>query len=182
MERTSPTPRFYYKVTASGVATNFHSTRPGPKAPGFSATYQTRSLYQRVARFQALQPSQPDGGIGERRIRRIGCHHQCHGKPVETGQTSRRGRVRLKGASGPCAIHGIGRRKICILHGSRSSSTRRSTWNRRGRHCMKCCAIDRAISCSTIGVSTKTRLPSGRSPAVPTGEEHGRGPCTGRKR
>ena len=62
--------------------------------------------------------------------------------------TSRRGRMRARAASGRCAIRGTARRKTCIPHGSRSSSTRRSTRSRRGRRCMKCCAIDRAISCS----------------------------------
>ena len=82
--------------------------------------------------------------------------------------TSHRRRARRKGASGPCAIHGIARRKTCIRHGSRSSSTRRSTRRRRGRRCMKCCAIDRAMSCSTIWVSAKTRWGSSFAPTAPT--------------
>ena len=72
--------------------------------------------------------------------------------------TSRRGRARRRGASGPCAIRGIARRKTCIPHGSRSSSMRRSTRRCRGRRCMKCCAIDRAISCSTIWVSREDQM------------------------
>ena len=82
--------------------------------------------------------------------------------------TGRRGRARRREASGRCATHGIARRKICFPHGSRSSSTRRSTRRCRGRRCMKCCAIDRAMSCSTIWVSARTRWGLSFAPTAPT--------------
>ena len=72
-------------------------------------------------------------------------------------RASRRGRARRRAASGRCAIAGIARQKTCIRRGSRSCSTRRSMPRRRGRRCTRCCATDRAISCSTIWVSAKTR-------------------------
>ena len=75
-------------------------------------------------------------------------------------------RTRRRAASGRCAIPGTARRKICIRHGSRSFSTRRSTRSRRGRPGTKCCAIDRAIFCSTIWVSAKTTMATQPSPRL----------------
>ena len=60
------------------------------------------------------------------------------------------------------------RRRTCTRHGSRSSSTRRSRRRCRGRRCMRCCAIDRAISCSTILVCARTRRGSSFAPTAPT--------------
>ena len=48
--------------------------------------------------------------------------------------------------------------RICIPPGSRSCSTRRSRRRCRGRRCMSGCETSRAISCSTIWVSTKTLM------------------------
>ena len=82
--------------------------------------------------------------------------------------SNRRRRARRREASGPCAISGTARRKTCIPRGSRSCSTGRSMSNCHGRRCMTCCAIDRAISCSTIWVSAKTRRVSSFAPTAPT--------------
>ena len=68
--------------------------------------------------------------------------------PCATPRHRRRPRRRAR--SGRCARHGTAPRKICIRPGSKNCSTRRSTPNRHGRRCAKCCATDRAISCSTI--------------------------------
>ena len=114
-------------------------------------------------------PRRPRGLASEARARpRAGRVQHDHARNRRARRRSRRGRARRRGASGPCAIPGIARRKTCILHGSRSSSMRRSTRRRRGRRCMKCCAIDRAISCSTIWVSAKTRWGLSFAPTAPT--------------
>ena len=48
-------------------------------------------------------------------------------------------------------------RKPVSRPGSKSFSTRRSTTRCHGLRCMRCCATNRAICCSTIWVSAKTR-------------------------
>ena len=65
--------------------------------------------------------------------------------------------ARRERASGPSTTRGIGRTKTCIRRGSRSCSTRPSTRPRRGRRCMRCCAIRRATSSSTIWVCARIR-------------------------
>ena len=81
---------------------------------------------------------------------------------------SLRPRTTGKAASGPFATHGAGRRRICTLHGSRSSSMLR--WMRRplGPPCTKCCAIARAMSCSTIWGCVKIRRGSSCVPTAQT--------------
>ena len=59
-------------------------------------------------------------------------------------------------------------RERCFRHGSRSCSTRRPTRICRGRCGMRCCATDRAISCSTIWVAAKTTWRSAFAPTAPT--------------
>ena len=81
---------------------------------------------------------------------------------------SRRGRARRTGASGLYAIPGIARRKTSTPRGSRSCSTRRSMRRRRGLRCTRCCAIGRAMSCSTIWGCAKTRWGSSSAPTAPT--------------
>ena len=61
-----------------------------------------------------------------------------------------------RAVSGRCAIAGTARRNRCFRHGSRSYSMPHPTRICRGRCGMKCCATDRAISCSTIWAAAKT--------------------------
>ncbi len=61
-----------------------------------------------------------------------------------------------RGASGRYAANGIAKRKISIRRGSRSFSTILSKRSRRGRRCMKSCAINRATCSSTPWDSAKT--------------------------
>ena len=82
--------------------------------------------------------------------------------------TSRRRRARRRGAFGLCAMPGAARPKTFIRPGSRSSSTRHSTPRCPGRRCTRCCATDRAISCSTISASAKTRRRWSFVPTAPT--------------
>ena len=56
----------------------------------------------------------------------------------------------VRAVSGRCAIAGTARRNRCFRRGSRSYSTRHPIRICRGRCGMKCCATNRAISCSTI--------------------------------
>ena len=81
---------------------------------------------------------------------------------------SRRGRKRRTVRCGRCAIHGIARPKTSIPPGSKNFLTRHSKPRSRGKRCMRCCAIARAMSCSTISVCGKTRWDSLFVPTAPT--------------
>ena len=85
------------------------------------------------------------------RVRHDHPRHRRARRPAAAAQRARPGR------SGRCATPGTARPKTCSRPGSRSCSTIRSTPRRRGRRCMRCCAIARATCCSTISVSAKTR-------------------------
>ena len=63
---------------------------------------------------------------------------------------------------------GTARRKICTPPGSRHCSTRRSTRRRRGRRCMRCCAIRHATCSSIISACARIRRGSSFSRTAPT--------------
>ena len=90
---------------------------------------------------------------------------------------ARHRRERRQAAAAPCDVgkrlagtqHVESReRKPVSPHGSRSSSTRRSTPRLHGKRCMRCCAINPAMSCTIIWVSAKTRWISLFAPTAPT--------------
>ena len=71
---------------------------------------------------------------------------------------NRRSRARPTAAFGRSATPGTAKPKICFPRGSRNFSTRRSRKRRRGRRCTRCCAIARAMSCSTIWVCGEDQM------------------------
>ena len=129
-------------------------------APDGSVAAKSRERHGGPPYFWFAEVASPAAGTWHAKLARDRAPAECSTitREIAVRAASRRGRARRRAASGRCAIPGIARRKTCIPHGSRSSSTRRSTRRRRGRRCMKCCAIDRAISCSTIWVSREDQM------------------------
>ena len=129
-------------------------------APDGSVAAKSRERHGGPPYFWFAEVASPAAGTWHataRARRRAGRVQHDHARDRRARAPSRRGRARRRAASGRCAIPGIARRKTCTPHGSRSCSTRRSTRRRRGRRCTRCCAIDRAMSCSTIWACAKTR-------------------------
>ena len=139
-------------------------------APDGSVAAKSRERHGGPPYFWFAEVASPAAGKWHAKLARDHAPAECSmiTREIAVRDASRRGRTRPREASGRCAIHGIARRKTCIRHGSRSSSTRRSRRRCRGRRCMRCCAIDRAISCSTIWGWAKTRWGSSFAPTVPT--------------
>ena len=93
-------------------------------------------------------------------------HDHASRSPSPTA--SRRALARQQEASGRCGRLEPRERRTSIPPGSRSCSMRRSTSRRLGRRCTRSCATARAMSCSTIWGSTKTRWGSSFARIAPT--------------
>ena len=131
-------------------------------APEGSVAAKSRGRARRAALFLVRRggvAGRGDVAREARARRRAGRVRHDHARNRRRRRRSRRRRPRRRAASGRCATPGTARRKTCIRHGSRSCSTRRSTPSRRGRRCMRCCATDRAISCSTISALGEDEVP-----------------------
>ena len=130
-------------------------------APDGSVAAKSRRAARRAAVFLVRRgrvAGRGDVAREARARRRAGRVRHDHARNRRARRRAAAAARDARGASGRCAIRGTARRKTCIPHGSRSCSTRRSTRSRRGRRCMRCCAIDRAISCSTIWVSREDEM------------------------
>ena len=139
-------------------------------APDGSVAATSRERHGGPPYFWFAEVASPAAGTWHAQARARPCAGRVqhdHARNRRTRRPAAAAAARPREASGRCAIRGIARPKTCTLHGSRSCSTLRSRRRRRGRRCMKCCAIDRAISCSTIWVLAKTRWGSSFAPTAP---------------
>ena len=139
-------------------------------APDGKETAKSRERHGGPPYFWFAEVASPAVGTWHATLAREGAPAGCSTvtRKIAVSRNQPHRHARRQGASGPFAMHGIAGLKTCILHGSRSSSMRRSTKSCRGRRCTKCCAIDRAISSSTIWVCAKTRRGSSFVPTALT--------------
>ena len=125
-------------------------------APDGSVAAKSRQRFGGPPYFWFAEVASPPRGHGARRSRAEARAATARARS-RCAATSPSDQARRRALSGPFAIPGIARLKICFLHGSRSFSMRRSMRHRRGLPCTKYCAIDRETSCSIISASAKTR-------------------------